>query len=129
MGLPLGAYVGPANEQDRDGAMTLLQRYVFWCGKPAKIWADGGNAGALVAWEKAPRPWGQLHWDTVKRSHDVRGFKVLPRRRVAERTFGGFVRLRPLVRDYETKAKHSEAMPYIAITTLMPDRLARKAAN
>jgi putative transposase len=129
MGLLLGVYVGPADEQDRDGAMTLLQRCVFWYGKLAKIWADGGYAGALVAWVKALRPWGKLHLDIVKRSDDVRGFKVLPRRWVVERTFGWFVRQRRLVRDYEAKTEHSEAMLYIAMTTLMLGRLARKASN
>jgi transposase len=98
-------------------------------GKLAKIWADGGYAGALVAWVKALRPWGKLHLDIVKRSDDVRGFKVLPRRWVVERTFGWFVRQRRLVRDYETKTEHSEAMLYIAMTTLMLGRLARKASN
>jgi transposase len=111
MGLLLGVYVGPADEQERNGAMTLLQRCVFWYGygKLAKIWA-GGYAGTLVAWVKALRPWGKLHLDIVKRSDDVRGFKVLPRRWVVERTFGWFVKQRCLVRDYETKTEHSEAM-------------------
>lgn len=48
-------YVGAADEQDRDGAKTLLQRCVGGYGKLAKIWADGGYAGTLVAWVKALR--------------------------------------------------------------------------
>ena len=127
LGLLLGVYVGPADEQDRDGAKTLLQRCVFWYGKLAKIWADGGYAGALVAWVKSLRPRGRLHLDIVKRSDDTRGFKVLPRRWVVERTFGWLVRQRRLVRDYEAKTEHSEAMIYIAMTTLMLRRLVRKA--
>ena len=129
LGLLLGVYVDPADEQDRDGARTLLQRCVFWYGKLAKIWADGGYAGVLVAWVKALQPRGKLHLDIVKRSDDVRGFKVLPRRWVVERTFGWFVKQRRLVRDYETKTDHSEAMLYIAMTTLMLRRLARKASK
>lgn len=124
-----GVYVGPADEQDRDGAKTLLQRWVAYYGKLAKIWADGGYAGALVAWVKALRPRGKLHLDIVKRTDDVRGFKVLPRRWVVERTFGWLVKQRRLVRDYEANTDHSEAMLYIAMTTLMLRRLARMASK
>lgn len=129
MGLLLGVYVGSADEQDRDGAKTLLQRCLGWYGKLAKIWADGGYAGALVEWVKALRPRGRLHLDIVKRSDDQVGFKVLPRRWVVERTFGWFVKQRRLVRDYETKTGHAEAMLYLAMTTLMLRRLARKGAR
>ncbi len=45
LGLLLGVYVGAANEQDRDGAKTLLARIIGWYGRLAKIWADGGYAG------------------------------------------------------------------------------------
>jgi transposase len=73
----------------------------------AKIWADGGYAGTLVAWVKALRPRGKLHLEIVKRSDDMRGFKVLPRRWVVERPFGCFIKQRRMVRDYETKTEHS----------------------
>lgn len=129
LGLLLGVYVGSADEQDRDGAQTLLQRCLYWYGRLAKIWADGGYAGALLAWVKALRPRGKLHLEIVKRSDDVRGFKVLPRRWVVERTFGWFSKQRRLVRDYETKTDHSEAMLYICMITLMLRRLARTASK
>jgi putative transposase len=129
LGLLLGVYVGAADQQDRDGAKTLLQRCVGWYGKLAKIWADGGYAGTLVTWVKALRPRGRLHLDIVRRSDDQVGFKVLPRRWVVERTFGWFMKQRRLVRDYETKTGHAEAMLYLAMTTLMLRRLARKRAK
>jgi putative transposase len=129
LGLLLGVYVGSADEQDRDGAKTLLQRCLHWYGRLAKIWADGGYAGTLAAWVKALRPRGRLHLEIVKRSDDVRGFKVQPRRWVVERTFGWFVKQRRLVRDYETKTEHSEAMLYICMITLMLGRLARIEAK
>ena len=106
-----------------------MQRCVGWYGKLAKIWADGGYAGALVAWVKALRPRGRLHLDIVKRNHAQIGFKVLPRRWVVERTFGWFMKQRRLVRDYETKTEHAKAMLYLAMTTLMLRRLARRAAK
>lgn len=67
--------------------------------------------------------------DIVKRSDDQIGFQVLPRRWVVERTFGWFMKQRWLVRDYETKTSHAEAMLYLTMTTLMLRRLARSAAK
>jgi putative transposase len=98
-GLLLGVYVGPANEQDRDGAQTLLRWFLFNYSRLAKIWADGGYAGARVAWVKALRPRGRLHLDLVRRSATVPGFQVLPKRWLVKRTFAVFVKQRRLVRD------------------------------
>ncbi len=126
LGLLLGVYVGPANEPDRDGAKTLLGRWIFWYGRLAKIWADGGYAGDLVAWVKALRPRGRLHLDIVRRGDAGGGFKVLPKRWRVERTFAWFGRQRRLVRDYEVNTEHSEAMLYIAMSALMLRRLARQ---
>ena len=126
LGLLLGVYVGAANEQDRDGAKTLLARVVGWYGRLAKIWADGGYAGALVAWVKALRPRGRLHLDIVRRSDDHKGFVVLPKRWLVERTFAWLYKQRRLVRDYEVKVEHSEALLYIAMSGLMLGRLARQ---
>jgi putative transposase len=127
LGLLLGVYVGPANEQDRDGAKTLLQRFILGYGRLAKIWADGGYAGTLVAWVKALRPRGRLHLDIVRRREAAQGFEVLPKRWLVERTFAWFVKQRRLVRDYEAKTEHSEALLYISMSTLMLRRLARQA--
>jgi putative transposase len=126
LGLLLGVYVGPADEPDRDGAKTLLAQVVCWYGRLAKIWADGGYAGALVAWGKALRPRGRLHLDIVRRSDAAHGFEVLPKRWLVERTFAWFVKQRRRVRDYDVKSEHSEAMLYISMTALMLRRLARQ---
>ena len=124
LGLLLAVYVGSADEQDRDGAKTLLGRVIYWYGRLAKIWADAGYAGALVAWVKALRPRGRLHLDIVRRSDKAKGFQVLHRRWIVERTFGWFVKQRRLVRDYEARTQHSEAMLYITMIPLMLRRLA-----
>lgn len=87
LGLLLGVYVRAASQQARDGAKTLLARVLGWYGRLATIWADGGYAGALVAWVKALRPRGRLHLEIVRRSDDVRGLAVLPKRWLVERTF------------------------------------------
>jgi putative transposase len=125
LGLLLGVYVGSADEQDRDGAKTLLGRCIYWYGRLAKIWADAGYAGTLVTWVKALRPRGRLHLDIVRRLDDAKGFKVLHRRWIVERTFAWFVKQRRLVRDYEARTQHSEAMLHITMIPLMLRRLAR----
>ncbi len=53
--------------------------------------------------------------EIVKRSDDVKGFKVVPKRRIVERTFGWLILSRRLIRDYEVKIEHSEAMIYLSI--------------
>ena len=61
----------------------------------------------------------------VKRAGDVKGFKVLPRRWVVERTFGWIGRCRRPSKDYEQNTKSSEAMIYIAMIGIMVRRLVR----
>ena len=89
------------------------------------MWADGGYANAvdnsLLAWAKEKL--GVL-LEIVKRSDDVKGFQVLPRRWVVERTFGWLVRNRRLARDYERLTTNSEAMIKLAMIRLMAIRLA-----
>ena len=88
----------------------------------ALIWADGGYAGKLVGWVQSLCGW---LLEIVKRSDDVKGFKLLPRRWVVERTFGWLGRNRRLSKDYEGRTDTSEAMIYWAMTRLMVRRLAR----
>jgi len=123
LGLILMVLVLPANIQDRDAARQLLERFY---GPPRRrrvkhIWADGGYAGALVAWAAA-------RWrcvvEIVKRT-EAHVFKVLPRRWVVERTFGWLGRYRRLNRDYERQAHTGETMVYLAMIRLMLVRLAR----
>ncbi len=60
----------------------------------------------------------------VPRNADVKGFRVLPRRWVVERTFSWLGRCRRLARDYERKTAHAEAMIKVAMIRLMAARLA-----
>lgn len=122
MGLLLLVVVHPANIQDRDGAKLLLEKARNLCPRLHLIWADGGYAGKLVAWVKSTCSWVL---QIVKRTDDVKGFKLLPRRWVVERTFGWIGRHRRLSKDYEGRTQTSEAMVYWAMTRLMIRRLAR----
>jgi transposase len=71
------------------------------------VWADGGYAGRLVVWAKDVL---RLAVTIIKRSDNVAGFVVLPRRWVVERSFGWLTRHRRLVRDYERRPEHHQAM-------------------
>ena len=87
------------------------------------IWVDGAYAGPkLGEWVTQFCRWVL---QVVKRSDDVKGFEVLPRRWVGERTFGWLNQSRRLSKDYERLATTSEAWVYAAMTRLMVRRLAR----
>jgi transposase len=66
----------------------------------------------------------RLTVEIVKRSDNTKGFQVLPRRWVIERTFGWLVRHRRLARDYERLTDNSKTMIKIAMTQLMAKHLA-----
>ena len=113
--------------QDRDAAKTLIQSLVEIFGRLQIIWADGGYLGKLIQWVKALRPYGKLKLEIVRRGDQVKGFKVLPKRWIVERTFGWFYKSRRLCRDYEVRMDHSEAMLRICMIRLMVKRLADAA--
>ena len=88
------------------------------------IWADGGYKGKLVKWVHKTCDWTL---EIVKLDKGVKGFQVLPRRWVVERTFAWFGFYRRLSKDYEVLIETSEAMIYAAMIHLMVRRLALHA--
>ena len=124
MGLVLLVVVHSAAIQDRDGAKLVLDRVRDTFRRLRLIWADGGYAGALLAWVHNLRIWGRLRVEIVKRTDDMRGFKLLPHRWVVERTFGWLGRYRRMSKDYEFLTDSSEAMIRVAMVGLMLRRLA-----
>ncbi|MGW0886494.1 IS5 family transposase [Streptomyces sp. NPDC002671] len=121
LGLVLAVAVSAASVQDRDAAVPLLERLRRQYFSVRLIWADGGYAGSLVGWAREEL---RLALEIVKRSDDVTGFVVLPRRWVVERTLSWLMRSRRLVRDYETLPAMHEAMVLWSMTMLMSGRLA-----
>jgi transposase len=126
LGLLLVVTVTAASVQDRDGAHRLLALLRERFSTVSLVWADGGYAGRLVVWAEHVL---RLAVTIVKRSDNVAGFVVLPRRWVVERTFGWLVRHRRLVRDYERRPEHHEAMVWWATVTIMTRRLTRELAD
>ena len=121
IGLILSVFVHEANIQDRDGAKMLLSKVIGRFPGLQLIWADGGYAGKLVEWVKEKC---NCLLEIVKRSSDAKGFEVLPRRWVVERTFGWLGRYRRLSKDYERQTSTSEAIVFIAMIRTMLTRLA-----
>jgi putative transposase len=122
LGCLLAILITPADEQDRDAAGPLLALGLNKFRTLQQIWADGGYAGTLLAW--VLQRWrGRARVQIVKRSDDIKGFKVLPKRWIVERTFGWLTKARRLVKDYERKTEHSEAFIQIRMSHLMLRRL------
>jgi putative transposase len=121
LGLVLVVLVHAADIQDRDGARLVIDRLRGSFPRLRLIWADGGYAGKLVEWVKKTFRWSL---EIVKRSDDVAGFRVLPKRWIVERTFAWLYRYRRLSKDYEQLPKNSEAMIQISMINLMSRRLA-----
>jgi transposase len=121
LGLLLAVLVTPASTTDRDAARSLLPTAKDHFRQLARIWADGGYTGHLTDW--TTQHLGVV-LDIVRRSDDVQGFQVLPRRWVVERSFAWLLRSRRLVRDYERRTDTSEAVILWSMTMLMSRRLA-----
>jgi putative transposase len=86
------------------------------------IWADAGYSGHLVDWVSSVCGWVL---EIVKHRDDIKGFQVLPRRWVVERTFGWLGRYRRLSKDYERLTESSQAFIYAAMIHIMVKRLAK----
>jgi len=121
MGLILAVVVHSAGIQDREGAKEVFEKIKTDLPRLELVWADGGYAGKLVEWVKCECGW---ILEIVKRTDDVKGFKLLPRRWVVERTFGWLGRFRRMSKDYEFHPETSESMIYLAMINLMVRRLA-----
>jgi putative transposase len=115
--------VHSAGIQDRDGARLLLGIVKNRFPRLGLIWADGAYGGELIEWVKTTCGWLM---DIVRRLEGSKGFQVLPRRWVVERTFGWLGRFRHLSKGYEYLTQSSEAMIRTAMIYLMVRRLAYK---
>lgn len=125
-GLLLCVYICAASVSEKEGAqllLTYLQNKTYLqqlCSRIQLVWVDGGYRGQeLFDWVKDL--WGWV-WEVVLRSDDQKGFVVLPRRWVVERTFSWFTQHRRLNRDYEKTEKNAQSICYIAMIRIMANR-------
>jgi len=115
-GLMLGCLVTSANVGDREGAKRLMRR--LWLKYPnLHVFADGGYDGPLVK-----NCYGYT-LEIVVKPEGQKGFAVLPRRWVVERTFAWLGQWRRLAKDYEQSPRSTEAFMQIAMIGLMLNRL------
>ena len=121
LGLIIAVVVTVASVQDRDGG-KLVFAGAQEQPRLEKVWADGGYRGGFVSWTKEHCPW---ELEIVSRSPDQKGFAVLPRRWVVERTFGWLNRYRLLSKEYEATVESSTADIQIAMSSLMLRRLTK----
>jgi putative transposase len=125
LGLVLVAVVHAASTQDYDGARRVMEPLRTRFSRLRLIWADSvyGRLG-LPDWVRGLRPRRKLRLEVVSRQPGQKGFTVLPRRWVVERTFAWLGFHRRLSKDYEALPETSEAMIYVAMVRLMLARLA-----
>ena len=105
--------------------MALLASLRHRFSRMRRIWADQAYRGDLVAWLWGLRPWRKVRLEIVKRPEGTKGFLLLPKRWIVERTFARLGRYRRLSKDYEYLPRTSEAMIRVAMIHLMVRRLAR----
>jgi putative transposase len=121
LGLLLVVVVHAADIQESDGAKLVLRRALGRFPRLQKIWVDQGYKRHFVEWARAVGGWAV---EIVKRPDGAKGFRVLPRRWVVERTFAWLGRSRRLSKDYEALPETSEAWVHVAMIHLMLKRLA-----
>lgn len=119
----LSAVVHSADIQDRDGAVLLLNprtRRMF----PflEKIFADSAYSGPKLCDAIAATPWTI---EVVRRPAGQKGFEVLPKRWVVERTIAWINRCRRLAKDYENYNRTALAFVRLASIRLMIRRITR----
>ena len=122
-GLPLRVVIHSAGMQDRDGAALVLDKIRNSFPWLELIWADSGYNAHQVSAAVAKVP--SLRIEIIKRSDAIKGFAVLPRRWVIERTFSWFGRNRRLAKDWENLATTLQAFVALAAIQIAIRRLAR----
>jgi putative transposase len=125
-GLLLAVWICAASVSEQMGAKCLLRymRRSFLlrelCVAIKLVWVDGGYRGNDLK-QFVQKLWGWC-WLVVLRTDDNKGFKLLPRRWVVERTFAWIFNARRLSKDYEKNRVNAQSMVYLAMITIMLKR-------
>jgi putative transposase len=116
--------VTAANVGDRDGAKQTMRPLKKYLSRMKKVWMDGGYDGEpFTQWAL-----NELGWEIeiTHRPEGSKGFQLVPRRWVVERTFAWICKFRRLSKDYEYLTEASESFIYAAMIHVMIRRLAHK---
>ncbi len=123
LGLLLVVVVTNASVQDANSASLIGARLHKRMPRLRKILADQGYKEQFVNWFLVT-----FHWvvEIVQRNTAIKGFAVLPKRWIVERTFAWMNAYRRLSKDYEFHTRSSEAMIYVASIRWMLKRCANR---
>ena len=126
VGLLLHAIVHPADIQDRDGGVLVLATLFGLFPFLRRLFADGGYQGPQFQGAVA-KALPSLTIEIVKRSDQARGFEVIPKRWVVERTLAWLNRCRRLAKDFENLTRNAVAFIRLASIRLMLRKLCNPA--
>lgn len=124
LGLPIKCHVTPADVQDRAALPALLKAVARKSPWVQLAFVDGGYAGDET--QRAAFEASRIRVSVVKRSdRSVKGFVLLPKRWIVERTLGWLNRARRLAKDFEALVESSHAWVMLALAFLLIRRAAR----
>ena len=126
LGLILHAIVHPADVQDRDGGVLVLKTLFGLHPFLKKLFADGGYQGRKFQ-DAQKKALPNMTTEIVKRSDQAKGFEVLPRRWVVERTLAWLGRCRRLAKDWENLNRKALAFLRLASIRFMLRKLCNPA--
>ncbi len=124
-GSPVEIVVHPASVQDRDGAPAVIGKALAKVPTMTVIWADGGYSGPMPA-SALKEPDIDAELGIVRKSKDAKGFDILPRRWVVERTFAWMGRCRRLSKDHERRIDTSMGWVTLSACRFLMRRIARE---
>ncbi len=120
LGLIVGLSITPASVQDRDGAVPVLREAHREHSTLTHVWVDGAYRGDVIDRVQEET---NIEIEVVKRNEEQRGFVLLKRRWIVERTNSWFGKFRILSKEYERTGESSRADVLLAMSMLMVRRL------
>jgi transposase len=120
----MAAIVHPAGLHDRDGGVLLMRSLFGLYPFLNKLFADGGYSGKPFR-DNVNRVCPQLDTTIVKRSKAAKGFEVLPKRWIVERSIAWLNRCRRLAKDWENLS--SNALAFLLLASIRS--MLRKLCN
>lgn len=118
----LHAIVHAANIQDREGGILLLTALADRFPLLEKLFADGAYQGPRFR-QALAKVRAHLKTEIVTRSDQIKGFVVLPKRWIVERTLAWLNRCRRLAKDLENRTRYAVAFVHLASIRLMVRKL------